>query len=813
MDSIVAVLIDIDDSHKAIIYPSGTNIDTNVKIKAEERFSLYLTEKECEKKFFEFKKSDFNINSLRLKETIRYCCKIENCSNDYYPHITNEDNKFIKLEKENDRIIFQFINYLGKSLISFGETGKSIEFEVVPDKISYEEDYIKLTEAIAEECSALLLDYTSPTSLSFQQDSVKESNILEQFIFLRQFCFSDNLESIFASIKRNPDRILVKEEELKPFGAGIPSEKFFTNPFTYSRGWIETSDGDYIPDEVAAIHKYDSYDTTANRFIKFALITFSEVCMQVINKVEIAKNGKEYFSEASKIFNQIEDLLNDSFFDDISELTIMPVNNQVLEKREGYAQIFNAFSMIDLALKLNWKGKDDVYIGEAKNTALLYEYWLFFELRKIIHEISGKDKDSSDIEPYKQFISDANGLTISLQQGKPSLQSFIFRQEKLTVNLYYNRMFSPSQFNSSVYWGSYSRPFRPDYTLAIFSSKHKKEFDAIKAGDVSYIHFDAKYRIQDLTQFINADKQQISEAFLEKNENQISEKEKEEIIQEKNDEIINTYKCGDLLKMHTYNDAIRRTVGSYVLYPGNENNPERNEQSSVYDEILPGVGAFAIRPGNENAGQEAIKEFIKKIIEFKANEASRKSRATYFENMIIQAPSTESEQIVQEDNSNLTMVGYVKEDYYNYLKENGFLPKNTDDNSIAEGTKFLFYFRAIKDGKVYTLHNETSKAKFLRFTLKRLVDIKIRVGKEFEELEPWNSKILSTRLVSKDQLKEALGNYSTNHEFHADYYYLVEAAFLDSYEGGIVAICTDENEIISPYSPKIVKLSAGNKDF
>lgn len=95
-------------------------------------------------------------------------------------------------------------------------------------------------------------------------------------------------------------------------------------------------------------------------------------------------------------------------------------------------------------------------------------------------------------------------------------------------------------------------------------------------------------------------------------EDQVSEKEKSEILQKKNEEIINTYKRGDLLKMHTYNDAIRRTVGSYVLYPGNEYNSERNEQATVYDEILLGVGAFAIRPGNENAGHKAIKQFIKK---------------------------------------------------------------------------------------------------------------------------------------------------------------------------------------------------------
>ena len=39
--------------------------------------------------------------------------------------------------------------------------------------------------------------------------------------------------------------------------------------------------------------------------------------------------------------------------------------------------------MVDLALQLNWEGEQEVYSGESKNTALLYEYWLFLNLEKL----------------------------------------------------------------------------------------------------------------------------------------------------------------------------------------------------------------------------------------------------------------------------------------------------------------------------------------------------------------------------------------------------------------------------------------------
>lgn len=387
-----AFVFHVDSTLVLKLYPAGKHneIDWNHAAFSDGSFDFYDLKDSGtgEKSYVEYSPdNELNIDPIRLKETVRYKCSVsysqKGCNDDFAhfnPRLKNESNKLLKLERDDfSSLTFQFINYLGKSELVFSvkDGEHHLPFEVVPDKINYEEDYVKLTEAIADECSALLLDYTSPTSLTFRQDSSKDSSILEQFIFLRQFCFSDNLESLFSSIKRNPDRLLVKEEELKPFGSGIPSKKFFSNPFSHSRSWMQIRDGSYLPGEVTTIHKYDSYDTPANRFIKFALISFCEICTKILEKVEIDKNGKEYFSEAKRIVNQIDDILNDTFFDDINDLEIMPVNNQILEKREGYSQIFNAFSMIDLALKLDWKGKDDAYTGEAKNTALLYEYWLF----------------------------------------------------------------------------------------------------------------------------------------------------------------------------------------------------------------------------------------------------------------------------------------------------------------------------------------------------------------------------------------------------------------------------------------------------
>lgn len=798
-----AFVYHVDSSLCLKLFPAGKHnaIDWNNAAYSDGNLDFYILKDSGanEKSYVEYSiDSDYNINPLRLKETVRYKCSVyySNKSGDevfaqFNPHLRNESNKFLKLERDDSSTLtFQFVNYLGKSeLIFTGKEGEhDLSFEVVPDKISYESDYVNLTQAIAEECSALLLEYSSPTSLSFSQEPEKQQKTaLEQFIFLRQFCYSDNIESLFASIKRNPDRVLIEEDDFKPFGQGEPSKRFFTNPFSFGRNWNDFGGEVFMPSEIAVTHKSESLDTTANRFLKFALNTFLEICQNIITYVR--DEGSVYFSEASEIKHRIENILQNSFFDDVQDLTLMPVNNQLLEKREGYSQIFNAFSMVDLALQLDWKGKEEVYSGESKNTALLYEYWLFFELRKIISEIDGclpVQQPGEDV-----FIKENDSLTISLCQDKKSVQHF--ETEKQKIDLYYNRTFAHKSFEKSKYEGSYSRPFRPDYTVSIYPKTFKDENKAVEEGAVRYIHFDAKYRLEDLSQFIN-------------NEEPDPEINKE-ISMEKGDSIMNTYKRGDLLKMHTYNDAIRRTVGSYVLYPGTDN--KDGKRFSVYEEILPGVGAFAIRPSagdspKFNAGERAVKKFINEVIEFNTNPAGRTARTEYFKNMIINSPRVDG--TLQTVDSELTMIGFVREKYYCWLKDNNIIPKSSLDYSCS-GNEFYFYYHAIKNGNVYTLHRDTNKAKYLRVTLTDYSDAEIVRGKKFEKIEPWRAEIISTELVSRQKLKDILSDYPGKEEFQADYYYLVRAKVKDIFDGGIVAVSTEENDIISPYSPKIVRFA------
>ena len=744
---VAALRFRVNGDYDAYFYPVGTynKIDWENELPCQlgTDYSVYLSKSEDNIEAIDIVNGLDGKPILRLIETKQYIIKLDKKSKDFVslPILQNENNKAPKIYEDENSVTFQYINYLGRTKASFSDSNqkRTLVFEVVPNKMDYEDDYIELTESIAEHCSELLLEYSGLTSNEFSISNEDSRTLLEQFIFLRRFCFSENLLGLFEAIKRNPDRILIEDSEFKPIGCGVPSRKIFTHPFSYGQKWrkYETEDlhTHYLPSTIAVSKKRDSIDTVANRFLKFALENFQ----------------------------------------------------------------FFAFSMVDVALQLDWTGKDSVYEGESKNVALLYEYWLFFELGSIIKSIDGCEAITIEDTPF--LTTDNGKLTVSLKEGKKSCQAYVIKNLNTRINLYYNRTFVPTDFRTTKYEGSYSRPFRPDYTLAIFPCRYQGGYDggeskAIKDGAVSYIHFDAKYRITELTSFVG----KVDNA---------TDFDDSELEDEKASEVTNTYKRGDLLKMHTYNDAIRRTIGSYVLYPGNAKQADMgNKVFSLYDEILPGVGAFAIKPSNSALGEKELCRFISDMIKEKGQDNSRLNRLKYYAEMVMQEPAAfKNTQVDSSDGlaKALCVIGYIRSerpsDYYHSLEQNDLL---------KPGKEFLFYYYAIKGNTVYSHHHDIAKAGTFRF-YKNNIDIT-----KTYDLEPILCDIVSNNLVSKQELVNQLNSqgFLTSVDNHnADFYYVMKVKVVKDCLPRESKNISDINGIngndsFSPHSPKVIDIRA-----
>lgn len=86
----------------------------------------------------------------------------------------------------------------------------------------------------------------------------------------------------------------------------------------------------------------------------------------------------------------------------------------------------------------------------------------------------------------------------------------------------------------------------------------------------------------------------------------------------------------DLLKMHAYRDAISRTAGAYVLYPGSEIKDIRRHPG--FKEVLPGLGAFPLRPSSDglSASSKALDQFLSDVLTHVASQVTRDERHRFW---------------------------------------------------------------------------------------------------------------------------------------------------------------------------------------
>jgi predicted component of viral defense system (DUF524 family) len=558
--------------------------------------------------------------------------------------------------------------FVGTLSIPLFEKGKAeergkIALEIQSVKSTYRDDYRDMLELITEKCTDLLMQANSPVSQHFEIDYTKDSQtIYQKFAFIQSIIGTDEFAEAIHRIVTAPVTKWSETAEEKD----IRNTRRFTNANIkeilkgskrtrlpdnhYLRNYgIET-----LPERITSIVKTDSVDTPENRFIKHALENFLKFCTDINSHAK--KFGRKKMEHESDIMiRELENQLHHTVFKDISRPTTLKLNSPVLQRKEGYREVLRVWLMFDLAAKLIWKGGDDVYSGGKKDIATLYEYWLFFKLLDLFQSIFNiQPKDIADL-----IQTSDDGLNLQIKQGHHTALRGIYNSgsRKLHVRFNYNRSFTGKQAYPNA--GSWTSTLRPDYTLS-FWPYGITEIEAEKQELIVHVHFDAKYKIANLADFLK----QNSE---------------EELDAEKTDNRKGIYKNADLLKMHAYKDAIRRTGGAYVLYPGDTPLKQKG-----FHEIIPGLGAFPVKPSKKDSGIGELKTFILELIEHFIHRSSQREKIAYRTYDIYQKPP-DADSIVNESlpeaynnkrdlipDETFVLVGFYKSaEHYEWIKKNG----------------------------------------------------------------------------------------------------------------------------------------------
>ena len=479
-----------------------------------------------------------------------------------------------------------FRSYVGKSFLDIRKNGinsNRVPIEVRSKKMDYFDQYSSMIADLSQHALSLIFEVNSPLYQEFELDYRKKETYYEDFMFLEFLFRENNLPSIFEYLSKNLHSQLKNHVETVPISfaskldqntlkkiSSRPNDLFKSNsdlPF------VKRLNG-YVPCEIDQIKHEDVIDIPENRFLKY----FLELIRNLIEK--LLENSKEGYIKDKLLFfrNEIEDFLSYKFFNHISAMDYVPFNSQILQKKEGYREIFQYFLMLEFSFRLSWDEINNQFKGFEKKLSELYEYWCYFKLLKVLNNLSINKINFEDV-----FEINNDNWSIHIKKGVKSSKKFklsLYGHE-IDIKLFYNLRFSDkSQYRS------YSLAFKPDYTLLV------------KIADVTnYIHFDAKYRSElEIIDFYNK---------IDSNKDLDEEIDKRDGLEEKE----YVFKDGDIYKMHTYKDSILKTEGAYVLYPGNKT--KRYYESDL---VIPSVGAFSLTPGDEGNEENNLEIFIKEVI-------------------------------------------------------------------------------------------------------------------------------------------------------------------------------------------------------
>ena len=380
----------------------------------------------------------------------------------------------------------------------------------------------------------------------FKPDDTRDAQTLYQrFAFLKSLISGEDFQAAISEIMRRPHVSWEDIHETTHPSKGLKAGSYVSRQLAKAGPRQVWKHGviDSIPQQIERHRTEVTVDTIPNCFVKFAIQHWRDVVARIdaiLKSQAVNPVIDRGVREVQETLNYLDAILAEGLFRELGTLDSFPADNQVLHKREGYRDVFRAYIQFDVAAMLSWEGGEDVYGAGKKDVATLYEYWVFMKLAQLVSEFCDTPFEFSEL-----IKVDKDALNVALKMGRSCvLKGTVERRGRMMdVELWFNRTFSKSASGE----GSWSRQMRPDYSLKISPSNDEQaSFESI------FVHFDAKYRIDQIEEMFGVDGEELEE--IEADDSSVSTTRA-------------TAKRDDLLKMHAYRDAIHRSAGAYVLLP------------------------------------------------------------------------------------------------------------------------------------------------------------------------------------------------------------------------------------------------------
>jgi predicted component of viral defense system (DUF524 family) len=568
------------------------------------------------------------------------------------------------------------------------------DIEVRPTKLETDTEYRDMLRDIESVATDALLQGFAPAALNLVSEASASPDLLyQQFALLHAKLMSREFEDSMALILANPHRAWIEKHEEQHPGRPLRGSGHLSRALARSGPRVKTFGRlsvASVPRRVDRSRTESTVDSIPNRFVLYALSRWRSVAQRLADALGPlgsdpgpVRRGRDATAE---VLARLDRYLGHLLFREVAPLRLFPTANQVLLKQVGYRDLFRTFALAEVGSRLALDLElDDVFGASQRNVAALYEYWAFLQLAEAVGAVCGHRRS------VEAFRLAKDGLSVGFRQGAASaLRWHVDRAgREVDIALFFNRTFLvSSRYTSDTSW---SRAMRPDCSLHIQPRSRTPKLADPRDLEI-WLHFDAKYRVEHLREQFDAS----------------TDLEDEAAVAAESVERLSRSKREDLLKMHAYRDAIRRTAGAYVLFPGNESVAPFRE----FDELLPGLGAFALRPASSPAesGRAAIEAFLSDVIDHAADRATQHERERFWRGQVRRTPEAPAgafdlPDIAHPPRDALVLCGYVRSRaHLRWIETNGLYNVRADrrrgalsaDSSELRGEWLLLYGGAVQ---------------------------------------------------------------------------------------------------------------------
>jgi len=350
------------------------------------------------------------------------------------------------------------------------------EVEVFPTKLDYGSDYEKILADVQDIMTGLAMEYLKSTyQLGTKVDLHKSSNI-EWLVLLRNIV--DDLERALLYVARRPIRGLkreietVKVEKIKRIDATVRSA---IRCGTGKGDFSALQGGVAIRQQINENRPQPTLNTVEHRWLAGQLNRIRRRLVGLrVEETALWQMGIEKQTERrGQTIKELETLESRILFmQKLEPLACaegeapMRYASMQLLGSPGYREAYQACMVLSLGLRI----EGGPMRLSVKDINLLYEYWCYLALLRILSEETGQEIPVQDLLKVR-----TNGLQVLLEHGRKTQISFAGQDGRKII----------ASYNPSFSGGAMLIPQRPDILLTL----QDKDWPKI------HLVLDAKYRV------------------------------------------------------------------------------------------------------------------------------------------------------------------------------------------------------------------------------------------------------------------------------------------------------------------------------